>query len=43
MKGLEHLRKVNPNLEPITFKSFELALEKYPKLPNDGTQEIESI
>lgn len=30
LKGLELLRTVNPCLEPITIKSFESALEKYP-------------
>jgi hypothetical protein len=39
LKGLEILRKVNPQLEPITIKSFESALEKHPALPDDGAVE----
>lgn len=37
-KGLEMLQKVNPLLQPITLKSFESAVEKYPHLPEDVEQ-----
>lgn len=39
LKGLELLRQVNPQLEPITIKSFESALVRHPTLPDDGAVE----